>query len=83
MIPLATPRNGEIINLAAVARIKQLDDGAKVRVVFTDGQTETYDGQACQHFMSEILFLLDQYRQLQKLAAGQAGNIILPNDRVN
>lgn len=69
MIPFATPKNHEVINLLQIVRLTAGAAGTKdegtVRVFFANGDVERYEGEAAKNINIEVKFALNMYRQWQ------------------
>lgn len=76
MIPFATPRNREIINLLQIVRVTQETDEGKFTVHFTNGDSQVYEGDAAKFLNTEIAFALNMYRQFQ---VQSQSNIVTPD----
>ena len=80
MIPFATPRDGEIVNLNNVICCKQISPD-ECRVTFSDGETRIYKDQAARIMNAEFMFHVQAYRAYgaaMQEAQRQAASLIVP-----
>lgn len=70
LIPLITPQDGEVLNLAQIIRLRVTRTdadpaGAEIELHLSDGTKRIYTKEAARIVNLEIHFALNAYRQLQ------------------
>ena len=70
LIPLITPQDGEVLNLAQMVRlhvVRSDDDpkGGEIELFLADGTKRVYTGDAARFVNIEVHFALNTYRQMQ------------------
>ncbi len=86
ILPLITPQNLEVLNLANVVRVRQVSIGNpdredEISLRLADGTDRTYKGEAAGVVNAELIFALNAYRSWQQsvVKVPAQPSIIVPN----
>jgi hypothetical protein len=75
-IALTVPKDHELLNLAAVAYVKEFPQQEKLEVTLLTGEVKIYLGESASIVKSELAFHFQQYQAFKKQIAGAASGII-------